>query len=397
MSRNWTDYPLNGAIPRKKVHITELHDAYDERHGFIHSCPGLDGRITLATPTWWYRHKTSAPTAYEQWGDYPKADPVHWPPNESPDNEFRNEHIYDVRALLRGSTGYGAHAIVESSYVDSEFNMAFTRPGSSTNLSYSSVDSNLLVDAFGSSEFTNATLTAGSLDVYAAHVGELRAVVEKLVLVREINYDWDVRYRKGEGSSDTSMAAAWSAAMSDYDGNSWSAWGGSISTPLDLPNQPIGLAAQCKDNGAGNSPRYQVAIRALQAKYFFDLSSLSLGVTASRLLVRNLATGGNYGDHGIMAGFSLDAGSSWDSAALDNNGGWIEALDDASDLIGESGVEVIVGSDTSDGEYSTTQRNLLYSATSATKLEGYLWDSSPDPGDSDVIIEMEPNWAHGRA
>ena len=227
MTRNWTDYPLTVVIPRKKIHITELYQAYEERLRFLRAD---SNRTTTAFPLpVFYYDKPNA----KLWGDdYPKADPAHWPPNESPDNKVRNDHIYNIRYCVPGAISSTASDGAErpdrvyySAYSYS-FVGNFIKPDDAYYRPYdagNNVGFQPFQDALSQADYTDTILTAGSTYVKAVHIDEVRKMMELFSTIYvEPNKVW-VRYKQGSGGN-ADEDTAWSAAVSDFDDNDWSDW-----------------------------------------------------------------------------------------------------------------------------------------------------------------------------
>ena len=258
MTRNWTDYPLTGAIPRKKIHITELYNGLIER---VKGC----GKSWTPLPVFYYDKPNS-----KLWGDdYPKADPEHWPPNQSPDNKFRNDHITNVRRYVGAfctDTDYDAaeSGPVPLSPPDSlGFTGCFIKPSDDYYRPYDAVNHGgfaPLTDALGHADFTDKTLTAGSTYIKAYHVEQIRTVLEHFRVIwvnAQIIY-----YRLKEALSDVKSTPdlAWSAAKTKLAAASWGSWVAS-----NKLNHIRGAILRIATNA------YQAEIKIYEQKMYFKL------------------------------------------------------------------------------------------------------------------------------
>jgi len=226
MTRNWTDYPLSRFIPIKKIHITELYQAYEERLRFLRAD---SNRTTTDFPLpVFYYDKPNA----KLWGDdYPKADPAHWPPNDSPDNKVRNDHIYNIRYCVPGAISStasdGAERPDRVSTLSHSFVGNFIKPDDAYYRPYD--DENHtgfqpIVDALGQADYTDPTLTAGSVYVKADHVDEVRKMLEQLRVVWVNPTVWECRIKEVFVHSYDTDDAAWAAALTAFADADWSDW-----------------------------------------------------------------------------------------------------------------------------------------------------------------------------
>jgi len=265
MTRNWTDYPLSRFIPIKKIHITELYQAYEERLRFLRA----DSNRTTAhfpLPVFYY----DKPNA-KLWGDdYPKADPAHWPPNESPDNKVRNDHIYNIRYCVPGAISstasdgaerpdgvyYGAYSY---SFVGNFIKPddAYYRPYDAGN----NVGFQPFQDALGRADYTDPTLTAGSVYVKADHINEARKMLEQLRTVYINASSIQYRFKFFVTGYYSTTNAAWAALKTGIANESWSGWGGA---PFNIWL----IDAQFYENG---SSQYRAEMYQLEHRFTFDL------------------------------------------------------------------------------------------------------------------------------
>jgi len=261
MTRRWTDYPLSRFIPIKKIHITELYQAYEERLRFLRA----DSNRTTTDfplPVFYYDKPNS-----KLWGDdYPKADPAHWPPNDSPDNKVRNDHIYNIRYCVPGAISSTASDGAERpdnvlSYSYS-FVGNFIKPDDAYYRPYDDANHTgfqPIVDALGQADYTDPTLTAGSVYVKADHVAEVRAMLEQLRVVYVNPTTTHYRSKYIEGDYKGTADAAWSDAKTKLSAASWSAWtSGTVAYLIRVWMEKSGSI-------------YRGIIIAIEHKFVFDL------------------------------------------------------------------------------------------------------------------------------
>ncbi len=270
MTRRWIDYPNTDAIPRKKIHLTELLQAYEERLRFLRADKNrMDkGEVWYPLPLYKYNYADG-----KNWGiDYPKADPAHWPPFESPDNEFRNDIIYGIRKLIHTAsapitasdlvqTGPGAwdydymlEALQESCIKVSQIG--------TDHLGYSDVLPSLLNEAIGQSDWTDPILYSKDDPTpnhpTPTHINELRAVFEYLRYFFILPYTREYR-EKTASTNNANYNTAWSDAVTDIQNASWGSW--------------TTLTTQYKSRGDAQliSGTYYVQIKVREWRLTFDL------------------------------------------------------------------------------------------------------------------------------
>lgn len=233
MTRNWTDYPITGAIPRKKIHITQLHHAYEERIRLIRNDSGRTP-ANYPLPTWKYHLGDN-----KAWGiDYPKADPAHWPPNQSPDNEFRVPHIATMRHVYN-QLNYTGHEISPSNLEPLSHNAAGAGSPSLQMIyglnpnnnylpygySYNGVTTDTVIEvALSQSAYTDIDLTNPNMYVNVVHINQLRAVLELFSTAYILPKTIEWQYRIGSASGKASGDIAWDDANTDWENSSWQGW-----------------------------------------------------------------------------------------------------------------------------------------------------------------------------
>jgi len=295
MTRNWTDYPLTVVIPRKTIHQTELHNAYEERIRFLKKLYPNEAS-DFPIPTWLY-------AGGKEWGDdYPKANPEHWPPKESPDNLFRDNHIENLRYVIPGfgSSPDSSEAPSKITYLaPSAYNLpefclvpgdSYYRPyhnAASRGSQGFNIFTNIGLGVYATG-YTDPTLIAGSTIVKSAHINQVRAVIEECsVFFVKPKYVY-VRFKQGfSGSWQSSKAAAISAAATDFDGESWIGWVQAIplvddALPSTFPGSPYGFSHSYLDEMFAapfvmtklrikSDGTYYADIMAQEIKLVFDL------------------------------------------------------------------------------------------------------------------------------
>lgn len=280
MTRNWTDYPITGTTQRKKAHITDLMKAYEERIRLIRNSEYYDiwQAEDYPLPSPFYYHKSTSKT----WGTYPKADPAHWPPNQSPDNEFKNDHIYGTRGLLVGTISIAyASGIADPIYIlDVENVLAFPWSRFYTHFIYKTegkykcfpedsphIGATFLTAAIGKSGWMDGgmELTPGSVYVKTAHIQEQQDCWEQLTDLAIFPHKWE--YRNGSGTSDweITMDAAWSAAKADF---TWGSW-----IEFSPGNPPSGIKDRVYISGLmqESNGNYRATVGGNELRYTFDL------------------------------------------------------------------------------------------------------------------------------
>lgn len=234
MARAWTDGLVTPLVKRKKAHITEMHDAYEERIRF------LDQIYASGIPSpdnWGYKTISSVNKDWNVSSEYyPKAEPTYWPPNHLTNNLYRNEHIYAIRNSMPGF-GCTYRSMWEDQNVISwgggwklpQFSISphddYYRP-------YHAEGSNgehglNLLENVGAgedaTELTDDDLTAGSVEIRACHIAELQKCFEECSIIHVPPTKVYIRWKWGSGKNDIEYAA-WNAAITDFNSSSWEDW-----------------------------------------------------------------------------------------------------------------------------------------------------------------------------
>lgn len=211
MAGNWSEGIIANVTPRKAIHVFELAEAAYERYST---------RTNVAFASYPYMLYNTGKNF--NLTDYPKADPAHWPPNQSPDNEFRNNHITQLRTTLTTNQDVtrfikgGGTELYQSAWPDM----------------YTSIE-DLLIDALGSSGWMDPALTAGVINVRKPHIAQLRRVAEKLHTIKAAFVLVESRHKSFDSRSDPwydTIPEAVDAIWTGFDAATWGAWSEDHST-----------------------------------------------------------------------------------------------------------------------------------------------------------------------
>ena len=394
MTRNWTDYPLSGAIPRKKIHITELMEAYEERIRLMRANEWY-GIYNYPLPVFIYYH--TSPSTGKLWGPYPMADPAHWPPNESPDNKFRNDHIYGTRGLLVGWLTYGdgsqarPHEILKDTTMlgsaRRNFYEYFIDVDTGKYICFANV-ADFLTASIGSANWTDTTLTVGSTNVKALHVQEQRDCWEKLQQIIIGPHIMEYRTKSGYSTGHVSAAAAYAAAKNDFAGNSWGSW--------NVSGREVNIWGHVTYSGSD----YGASVGGQEVRYTFDLDLeiSDMGWSILPPLSAKLITYGLDIDDDNVSDVLIKCVTTGKTNSLshqDADGrGYLLDLD-ITDYVGSGHSEQIFHFSSID-EFSSSDLDKVYPGGAGTVLAGTSI-SQPSTRISPVMawVILEPNWKYG--
>lgn len=385
---DWTDITIIPHLtPRRSVHLTELYDAYRERHKILNATE-TKFKNTWALKTFYYN-------TGKTWGStYPKADPAHWPPNQSPDNEVRNNHVGFLHSLVllgRFAYGYSADWFWRKSFEKQE------------TLTYFADLEDVLTTAIGATTYTDDGSVNPfdgpdtDINVRDLHVTEMRSVIEVLKRIIILPTAYENRLKTATGT-DADDDTAWAAAKTDYAGNSWGSW---VSRdPSYDPVVPLGYAKHQRNGGH----TYNIYTRETRLTFDLDIEISGLDWNllppiSARLTIYGAEKAGGSADYTEWAdnGVLLKCEETSDTITLGSSDAatYQVLCSDVTDDIGSGhGSEKYILNSVDNWDSSALDK-LRPAQSLAVGEDAVRGIQTQQDGDYIFAIIVEPNWKYG--